>query len=108
MTKLDALQARTVFYLDDLHVGQRFTSGTHVITADEIKAFARQFDPQPFHLDEATAKDTLFGGLVASGWHTAAITMRLLVETGLPLAGGIIGAEGGIAWPNPTRPGDTL
>jgi acyl dehydratase len=105
---MSAGKERAVFHLDDLHVGQRFTSGTHVITADEIKAFARQFDPQPFHLDEATAKDTLFGGLVASGWHTAAITMRLLVESGLPLAGGIIGAQGEIAWPNPTRPGDTL
>jgi len=106
--RVSAGKERVVFYLDDLHVGQRFTSGTHVITADEIKAFARQFDPQPFHLDEATAKDTLFGGLVASGWHTAAITMRLLVESGLPLAGGIIGAGGEMAWPNPTRPGDTL
>ena len=108
MAELNTLNERTVFHLDDLHVGQRFTSGTHVITADEIKAFARQFDPQPFHLDETTAKNTLFGGLVASGWHTASITMRLLVETGLPLAGGIIGAQGEIAWPNPTRPGDTL
>jgi acyl dehydratase len=95
-------------YLDDLRVGQRFSSGTHVIDAAQIKAFARQFDPQPFHQDEETAKDTLFGGLAASGWHTAAITMKLLVETGLPLRGGIMGAGGEITWPKPTRPGDTL
>jgi len=100
--------SREALYLDDLHVGQRFTSGTHVIDEAQTKAFARQFDPQPFHLDEATAKGTLFGGLAVSGWHTAAITMRLLVDAGLPLAGGIIGAGGEIAWPMPTRPGDTL
>jgi acyl dehydratase len=95
-------------YLDDLHVGQRFTSGTHTIDAPQIKAYASQFDLQPFHLDDEAAKDTLFGGLAASGWHTAAITMRLLVETGLPLAGGILGAGGEINWPKPTRPGDVL
>ncbi len=97
-----------VLYLDDLHVGQRFVSGTHAIDADQIKAFARAFDPQPFHLDEAAAKDTFFGGLAASGWHVAAITMKLLVTGGAPLAGGIIGAGGEFAWPNPTRPGDVL
>ena len=96
------------FHLDDLQVGQRFTSRTHVIDEAQIKAFARQFDPQPFHLDDEAAKRTIFAGLAASGWHTAAITMRLLVETGLPLAGGIIGAGGELAWPKPTRPGDTL
>jgi acyl dehydratase len=96
------------FYLDDLHVGQRFVSRTHLIDAKQIKAFAGQFDPQPFHLDDELAKGTLFGGLAASGWHTAAITMRLLVEGGLPLVGGILGAGGDIAWPKPTRPGDTL
>ena len=95
-------------YLDDLRVGQRFSSGTHLVDAEEIKAFAVQFDPQPFHLDDAAAQGTLFGGLAASGWHTAAITMRLLVETGLPLQGGIIGAGGEISWPRPTRPGDVL
>jgi acyl dehydratase len=95
-------------YLEDLHVGQRFVSETHIIDVEQIKAFARQFDPQPFHLDDATARNTLFGGLVASGWHTAAVTMRLLTGGGLPLAGGIIGAGGEIAWPAPTRPGDEL
>jgi acyl dehydratase len=95
-------------YLDDLHVGQRFTSGTRAIDAAQIKAYAREFDPQPFHLDDKAAKATLFGGLAASGWHTMAITMRLMVEGGLPLAGGIIGAGGEINWPKPTRPGDVL
>jgi acyl dehydratase len=79
------------------------------VDADSIKAFARQFDPQPFHLDEATAARTFFGGLAASGWHTAAITMKLLVKGGLPLAGGIIGAGvEEVRWPRPVRPGDRL
>jgi len=95
-------------YLDDLQVGQRFTSTTHAVDADQITTYARQFDPQPFHLDEEAAKATLFGGLAASGWHTMAMTMRLLVDAGLPLAGGIIGAGAEIAWPQPTRPGDVL
>ncbi len=95
-------------YLDDLHVGQLFASGTHTVDAGQIVAFATQFDPQPFHLDEQTALGTVFAGLAASGWHTAAITMRLLVEGGLPLAGGIVGAGGELAWPKPTRPGDIL
>jgi acyl dehydratase len=96
------------YYLDDLHVGQRFTSASHEIDAAQIRAFAREFDPQPFHLDDEAAKATLFGGLAASGWHTAAISMRLMVETGLPLAGGILGAGGELSWPKPTRPGDVL
>jgi acyl dehydratase len=95
-------------YLDDLYVGQRFASATDTIDEAQIKAFAARFDPQPFHIDEKAAEDTLFKGLAASGWHTAAITMRLNVEGGLPLAGGIIGAGGELAWPAPTRPGDTL
>jgi acyl dehydratase len=95
-------------YLDDLAVGQRFASADKTVTTAEIEAFAAQFDPQPFHLDTAAAKETLFGGLAASGWHTAAMTMRLLVTGGLPLAGGIIGMGGEVAWPTPTRPGDVL
>ena len=95
-------------YLDDLRVGHRFVSGTLLVDETEIKAFARKFDPQPFHLDEKAAKESLFSGLVASGWHTAAMTMRLLVETGLPLVGGLIGAGGELFWPRPTRPGDIL
>jgi acyl dehydratase len=95
-------------YLEDFVVGARFTSGTHTLDADQIKTFARQFDPQPFHLDEEAARHSFFGGLVASGWHTAAITMSLLVESGMPIAGGLIGAGGELTWPHPTRPGDTL
>ena len=94
-------------YLDDLTAGDCFLSGKHTIDEVQIKSFAAQFDPQPFHLDDEAAKATLFCGLAASGWHTAAITMRLLVG-GLPLAGGIIGAGGEITWPKPTRPGDVL
>ena len=94
-------------YLEDLHVGQRFTSGSLELDEEQIKAFARQFDPQPFHLDPEAAGKTFFGSLAASGWHTAAITMRLLVE-GLPLAGGLIGGGGEITWPRPTRPGAIL
>ncbi|HLN09836.1 MAG TPA: MaoC family dehydratase [Xanthobacteraceae bacterium] len=96
------------FFLDDLRVGQRFTSGRHALDADQIKAFAADFDPQPFHLDEAEASRTVFKGLAASGWHTAAVTMRLLVDGGLPIADGLIGVGGEIAWPRPTRPGDVL
>ena len=95
-------------YLEDVFVGQRFVTGTHTLTAEAIKAFAGDYDPQPFHTDEETAKDTFFGGLAASGWHTAAITMRLQAESGPPIAGGMIGAGGEISWPRPTRPGDTL
>ncbi|SRR6266478_1507763 len=102
------LDVKEVLYFDDLHVGQRFVSGTHLIDEEQIKAFAIQFDPQPFHLDVEAAKDTLFKGLVASGWHTAASTMLLLVGSGLPIAGGIIGVGAEIAWPNPTRPNATL
>ena len=95
-------------YFDDLHVGQRFISGIHIISDEEITEFASQFDPQPFHLDAEAAKVTLFEGLVASGWHTAAITMRLLVEGGLPIVGGLVGAGAEICWPKPTRPGAML
>jgi acyl dehydratase len=108
MTKADKHDVNGGFYLEDLHVGQRFASGTYAVDEAQIKAFAGQFDPQPFHLDDATAKRTMFAGLAASGWHTAAITMRLLVDGGAPIAGGVIGAGGEIAWPKPTRPGDIL
>ncbi len=108
MTNLNQPGGKALLFFDDLHAGQRFTTGSHRIDAEQIRAFARQFDPQPFHLDAEAAKDTLFGESVASGWHTAGITMRLLVESGLPIAGGLIGASAEIAWPNPTRPGDVL
>lgn len=99
---------RAPYYLDDFQVGQRFVTESHALDAVQIKAFAAEFDPQPFHLDEEAAKDTLFGGLAASGWHTMGITMKLLVGSGAPIAGGIIGAGAEVAWPRPTRPGDTL
>lgn len=96
------------FYLDDLEVGQRFTSGSLTVTEAEIKAFAARFDPQPFHLDEAAAEESVFGELVASGWHTASLSMRLMVEGELRIAGGLIGMSGEMTWPRPTRPGDVL
>ena len=95
-------------YLEDLRVGQRFTSGSYVMEAARIKEFATEFDPQPFHLDEAAAEASLFKGLAASGWHTPAVAMRLLVTGGLPFANGLVGLRGEIAWPRPTRPGDIL
>lgn len=94
-------------YLEELTVGERFVSGEHALDAQQIIAFARQFDPQVFHLDAGLARDTFFQGLAASGWHTAAITMKLLVAS-LPLANGMIGAGGEITWPQPTRPDDIL
>jgi len=95
-------------FLEDLSVGQKFTSDKHVLDASQIKAFAQQFDPQPFHLDDEAAKNTFFGGLAASGWHTAAITMKLLTTTRPGIAGGLIGGGGEITWPQATRPGDIL
>src|ERR1700680_1407497 len=95
-------------YLNDLHVGQRFASGTYLMEEARIKEFAAEFDPQPFHLDEAAAAASVFQGLTASGWHTSAVSMRLLVTGVLPFAHGIVGLGGEIAWPRPTRPGDIL
>jgi acyl dehydratase len=100
--------SRDPLFLDDLHVGQRFTTEAHEVDDRQIVEFARQFDPQPFHTDSEAAKQSLFGGLVASGWHTAAITMRLQVTSGMPIAGGLVGLGGELAWPKPTRPGDVL
>jgi acyl dehydratase len=100
--------SRTPLYLEDLIVGATHRSDECAVDAEQIKAFANQFDPQPFHLDEAAARDSLFGGLAASGWHTAALTMNLLVNSGMPIAGGVIGAGAEINWPQPTRPGDVL
>jgi acyl dehydratase len=95
-------------YLEDFAVGQRFTSATHAMDVEQIKTFAAQFDPQSFHTDEVAAETSFFHGLAASGWHTAAITMSLLVKSGMPIAGGLIGAGCELAWPRPTRPGDVL
>jgi acyl dehydratase len=96
-------------YLEDYVVGQKFGSRHIRVDAQQIKAFAAEFDPQPFHLDERSAAETFFHGLAASGWHTAAITMRLLVEGELKPAGGIIGVGfDELRWPRPVRPGDEL
>jgi len=98
-----------VKYLEDFAPGQVYRSGRLRVDPQRIKTYAAEFDPQPFHLDEAAARQTLFGGLAASGWHTAAMTMRLLVESDFKPAGGIIG--GGfdeLRWPAPVRPGDEL
>ncbi len=95
-------------YLEDMWPGDRFVSGEHALDEAQIIDFAQRFDPQPFHLDADAAKSTFFQGLAASGWHTAAITMRLLVTSGIPLADGIIGSGGELQWPKPTRPGDVL
>lgn len=96
-------------YLDDFRVGQRFGSGTYAITVEQITTFAREFDPQPFHLDEEVAKTTVFQGLAASGWHTAAITMRLIVTSPFKPAGGVLGVGvEELRWPKPVRPGDIL
>lgn len=97
-----------LIYLEDLESGQKFSSSTVQLTADAIKAFARDFDPQEFHLDEAAAEASLFKGLSASGWHTAAITMRLLVTSGPRLAWGFVGLGSEVSWPQPARVGDTL
>ncbi len=97
-----------VLFLEDMVVGQRFTSATYPMDEARIKSFAAEFDPQPFHLDEAAAQASVFKGLAASGWHTAAVAMRLIVTGGLPFGSGAIGMGGEIEWPRPTRPGDIL
>ena len=99
---------KPLLYLEDFVVGQKFTSAEYEMTEQGIKSFAAEFDPQPFHLEEAAAQASVFRGLAASGWHTAAVTMRLLVTSGLPFAGGLIGLGGEIAWPRPTRPGEIV
>ena len=96
-------------YLEDFQAGQKFASGTLRVEEARVKSFAAEFDPQPFHLDDAAARGSIFRGLAASGWHTAAMTMKLLVESELKPAGGIIGAGfDEFKWPRPVRPGDEL
>jgi acyl dehydratase len=96
-------------YFEDLAVGKTWKSPKVVMTPDKIKAFAAEFDPQPFHMDEGAAKDSFFGGLVASGWHTAAMAMRMLVEAGLDLVGGAVGlGVEELRWPRPVYAGDEL
>lgn len=96
-------------YLEDLAVGQVYGSGRITVEKERIKTFAAEFDPQPFHLDEDSARRSIFGGLAASGWHTAALTMRLLVASDFRPVGGIVGAGfDELRWPVPVRPGDEL
>lgn len=96
-------------YLEDLEPGHVYESPRRTVSHDEIVAFAREFDPQPFHTDAEAAKASFFGHLIASGWHTAALTIRLLLETQLDLAGGLIGAGmEDLRWPSPMVPGDTI
>src|SRR5262249_17535106 len=99
----------TARYLEDFALGQTYGSGRNRIDGDRIKSFAAEFDPQPFHLDEEIARDCIFRGFAASGWHTAALTMRLLVESELKPAGGIAGAGfDEFRWPHLVCPRDEL
>jgi acyl dehydratase len=100
--------SREPLYLDDLKVGDTFRTQEQRVDVADIKRFAAEYDPQPFHLDDSAAEQSIFKGLAASGWHTASITMRLLVGSGPPLANGILGVGIDLAWPAPTRPGDVL
>jgi acyl dehydratase len=95
-------------FLDDLAVGRKYATGTVAVTLEGSKAFSAEFDPQAFHLDEAAARASVFGRLAASGWYTASLTMRLLVDGELDIAGGLIGLGAEIKWPRPVFPGDTL
>ena len=99
----------TVRYLEDFAAGQTFNTGRHRVDKEQIIAFARQFDPQPFHTDEEAARQSPFGGLAASGWHTAGMTMRLMLDGEFRPAGGILGVGfDDLSWPRPVRPGDEL
>ena len=99
----------TIHYLEDFAVGQTYGTGRLRVDEARVKSFAAEFDPQPFHLDDGAAHSTIFGHLAASGWHTAAMTMRLLVEGDLKPAGGIIGMGfEDFRWPKPVYPGDEL
>ncbi len=105
----DVMKPDGPLYLEDLEVGQKFHSGAVTVDVDRVKAFAAEFDPQPFHLDETAATSSIFGGLVASGWHTLAMAMRLLVDSDLKIAGGLVGVGvESIRWPRPVRPGDRI
>ena len=106
---LGTMNTPAFFFMDDCQVGQTFAGGPVTVTAEDIIGFATQFDPQPFHLDADAARDTAFGELVASGWHTSAMTMRMMLLSIPPMQGGMIGRRvETIDWPRPVRPGDTL
>ena len=95
-------------YFEDFVIGQKFASESQTVDAEAIKVFAAQFDPQPFHLDEEAARHSPFGGLAASGWHSAALAMRLCLASDFRPAGGILGTGGELVWSKPVRPGDAL
>ena len=97
-----------LLYLDDLAVGDTFRTGAVTLTLEGCKAFAAEFDPQPFHLDEFAGRQSVFGRLAASGWYTASLSMRLLVTGEMTIAGALVGLGGEMKWPRPTYPGDTL
>jgi acyl dehydratase len=103
-----ASDPNSAVFLEDLSVGDTITTNEYVVTKEEIIEFATRYDPQVFHTDEEGAVDTFFGGLAASGWHTAAMTMRMLVTSGFLFGGGVVGAGGEISWPSATRAGDVL
>jgi acyl dehydratase len=105
---MEKAEVRDPLYLEDVRVGLRCKTETYRVEEAEIKAFASQYDPQPFHLDDAAAQASVFKGLAASGWHTTAITMRLVVRGGIPFAAGTVGFGAEVEWPRPTRPGDVL
>lgn len=108
-SNLKCYMTKKIYFLEDLSLGQRFHAGRAIMDEVGIKDFASQFDPQPFHLDDELAKDTVFQGLVASGWHTAAVAMRLLVDSDFKTAGGLVGAGlDGLKWTRPVRAGDEL
>jgi acyl dehydratase len=98
----------TELYFDDLAVGRKFVTRERKLTLEGCKAFAAEFDPQPFHLDDPAGRQSVFGRLAASGWYTAAVTMRLIVDGELKIAGGVVGVGAEMKWPKPTFPGDTL
>ena len=105
----DVMRSIVPMHFEDLAVGQTFRSASATMDLERIKAFAAEFDPQPFHLDEEAAAGSVFGGLVASGWHTAALAMRLVVESDFRIAGGLVGAGvEHVQWPRAVRPGDVL
>ncbi|MCE2950776.1 MAG: MaoC family dehydratase [Alphaproteobacteria bacterium] len=101
------IKQQGAYYLDDFIPGQKFISGEKRVTQEEVITFAKEFDPQSFHVDPEAAKKSVFGGIVASGWHTASMSMRLILDT-CPIAEGRIGLGGDITWPAPTKPGDII
>lgn len=106
---LASMKSDDYVYMEDLHVGQKMTAGPITLTEQDTIAFAKQYDPQDFHIDAARAKHTLFGELIASGWQTAAVTMRMIIDASPKMKGGMIGR--GIEklnWPRAVKPGDSL